>query len=93
VRAGLRIVLLTQELRQKLGELELSNADLESARVELERRARPPARCSSCGKLRGQDGEWVEPERFFDRDAAGATVEEACTACRSARTAPKPRAA
>ncbi len=91
VRAGLRIVLLTQELRRTVGQLTLTNAELENARVELERRARPPARCGRCGRVRGADGGWQDAERSFAGQGVEAGAIGECPDCRAAADDPLPK--
>ena len=55
VRAGLRIVLLNQELREAMGQLQLANAELVSARDTMKRIAELLPLCSVCHKVRDGD--------------------------------------
>ena len=57
VRAGLRIVLLAQELRATVEDLHVANAELQSARAEVERLTQEllPI-CAFCRKVRDADG-------------------------------------
>lgn len=48
VRAGLRIVLLTQEMRGKVAELGEANAEMERLRRDSRRHSPMPERCPSC---------------------------------------------
>ncbi len=75
VRAGLRIVLLTQELRAAVEELHVSNVELESARAEVERLAREMLPiCAFCRKVRDPTGTWVSLEDYVaQRTQAGFT--------------------
>lgn len=60
VRAGLRIVLLTQELRGAVQELRVANAELESARAELEHLAgRQATTCPECQRTLPEPGSRV----------------------------------
>ncbi|HTM58453.1 MAG TPA: response regulator [Candidatus Udaeobacter sp.] len=71
VRAGLRIVLLTQELRRAVNDLKLANAELESSRAEINRLSDLLPICSFCKKVRAADGEWQEIDQYLQaRDQA-----------------------
>ncbi len=75
VRAGLRIVLLTQELRAAVEELHVSNVELESARAEVERLAHEMLPiCAFCRKVRDPAGHWLSLEDYVaQRTQAGFT--------------------
>jgi DNA-binding response OmpR family regulator len=55
VRAGLRIVLLNQELREAMAQLKLANAELVSTRDSMNRLAELLPLCSICHKVRDGD--------------------------------------
>ena len=65
VRAGLRIVLLTQQLRRSVAELQLANAEVASARAEVTRLERLMSICTHCKKVRGASGEWLDLDEFL----------------------------
>ena len=71
VRAGLRIVLLAQELRRTVADLRQANAELESSRAEINRLSDMLPICSFCKKVRSADGEWHEIDEYLQsRDQA-----------------------
>lgn len=82
VRAGLRIVLLTQELRRAMAELQLAHAELDA-----QRNAMAPADhellpiCSFCKKVRDPRGAWHELEEFLAARHMEVT-HGVCPACR-----------
>jgi sigma-B regulation protein RsbU (phosphoserine phosphatase) len=59
VRAGLRIVLLTQDLRRSAQELRGVSAELARARAELATREHDPVVCASCRRVRVAPGRWA----------------------------------
>jgi len=83
VRAGLRIVLLTQELRATVERLHLANAELESARAEVERLSHEllPI-CAFCRKVRDNDGEWYSIEDYLARRTQADFTHGICPDCR-----------
>jgi sigma-B regulation protein RsbU (phosphoserine phosphatase) len=85
VRAGLRIVLLTQDLRHTLAELHQSNAELQAARAETSRLAQEllPI-CSFCKKVRDADGEWMNLEDYLSERAQLDVTHGICPGCRIA---------
>jgi len=89
VRAGLRIVLLHQELRSTVANLKLANAELEGARAELRRRGGAIARCNGCGRVCDGGDEWLEPERYVAMHADVAACDE-CPGCAGAREDSQP---
>jgi len=58
VRSGLRIVLLNQELRTAVGQLQMTNAELVSARDAVKRMAELLPICSVCHKVRDGENAW-----------------------------------
>ncbi len=83
VRAGLRIVLLTQELRATVVELHAANEQLQGARAEVERLSheRLPV-CSFCRKVRDGDGEWHTVEDYLAKRTQAELTDGVCPACR-----------
>jgi CheY-like chemotaxis protein len=90
VRAGLRIVLLTQELRRAVGELQLAKTELEGAQVASEM---PPAlsMCSFCHRVREEDDAWRPiDEALVDRGIADVS-HGLCPECRATNYPPPGR--
>jgi sigma-B regulation protein RsbU (phosphoserine phosphatase) len=80
VRAGLRIVMLTQDLRHSADELRLAKAELEAVR------SMPPALaiCSFCHRVRDGEDEWQPVDKaLVDRGIADVT-HGLCPECRAA---------
>jgi hypothetical protein len=87
VRAGLRIVALTQQLRRTVEELKVAGAELDSSRAEVHRLAGLLPICSHCNKVRAADGEWQEIAVYLgSRDQASFT-QGVCPECRSSQPA------
>ena len=83
VRAGLRIVILSQELRATVEELRVANADLQSARGEVERLTHEllPI-CAFCRKVRDADGRWHSLEEYVARLSQTDFTHGICPTCR-----------
>ncbi len=81
VRAGLRIVTLTQELRKTVAELTRANAELSSGRTGPESDPTLSV-CGFCKKVRAEDGEWDSLESYLRSRGATDLVEGICTDCR-----------
>jgi DNA-binding response OmpR family regulator len=83
VRAGLRIVLLTQDLRATVEELHVANAELESARAEVERLSRETLPiCAFCRRVRDSDGDWYTLEEYISRRTQADFTHGICPECR-----------
>jgi DNA-binding response OmpR family regulator len=83
VRAGLRIVLLTQELRAAVEELHVANAELQSARAEVERLSHEMLPiCAFCRKVRDADGRWHTLEEYVARFTQADFTHGICSDCR-----------
>ncbi len=80
VRAGLRIVLLTQDLRATVAQLRKANAELEALRGGDAPATAVPAPCGTCGRVRDEDGAWVTAEAWLEAHAAGTAAD--CPVCR-----------
>ncbi len=61
VRAGLRIVLLNQELRETVGQLQETNAEL----VSIKRPAQLLPVCAVCHRVREGDGPWQHLDEYL----------------------------
>jgi len=85
VRAGLRIVLLTQELRATVQSLHVANAELESAKAEVDRLSHELVPiCAFCRKVRDGDGEWHTIEDYLARRTQADFTHGICPDCRIA---------
>lgn len=83
VRAGLRIVLLTQELRAAVGGLHVANVELQSARAEVERLSQEMLPiCAFCRKVRDADGQWHTLEEYVARFTQADFTHGICPDCR-----------
>jgi DNA-binding response OmpR family regulator len=65
VRAGLRVVLLNQELRQAVGQLQMINAELVSTRDAMKRLADRLILCSVCHKVRDGETLWQYLDEYL----------------------------
>jgi DNA-binding response OmpR family regulator len=84
VRAGLRIVLLTQDLRRVVSELRATNADLAAARAEVTRLNDLTPICSFCKKVRSPDGEWGPLDHYLGSHERVDFTHGLCPTCRDA---------
>jgi phosphoserine phosphatase RsbU/P len=82
VRAGIRIVSLTQTLRRNLAEARAGRSAASGGNAVAPVPG-PIHVCASCHRMAGPDGQWKAPEAFL-RDTLHATVEETpCEECRA----------
>jgi len=79
VRAGLRIVLLTKDLRKSAQELKVVAADLVRAREELACRDLEMVLCPDCRRVRVAPGQWTD----FATWQTAPSGEGACPECSS----------
>jgi len=85
VRAGLRIVLLTQDLRATVENLHVANADLQSAQAEVERLSQQMLPiCAFCRRVRDGDGDWYTLEEYLSRHTQADFTHGICPECRIA---------
>ncbi len=83
VRAGLRIVLLTQELRKTVEELHIANEELQSARAQVsELSGEMLPICSFCRKVRDAEGDWHTLEDYIAERAQADFTHGICPDCR-----------
>ncbi len=83
VRAGLRIVLLTQELRSTVEELHVANIELQGARAEVERLSHETMPvCSFCRKVRDTNGDWHPLEEYVAQRTQTELTDGICPDCR-----------
>ena len=81
VRAGVRIVKLTQLLRTTVTELQMANAELTSTRGAIEHFQELLPICSYCRRVRESDGSWRDLEQFITRRVGADLSEEVCPDC------------
>lgn len=79
IRAGLRIVLLTKDLRRSAQALLGVGAELEALREQLAERERECVVCPDCRRVRVAPGEWVDAATWL-ADPAGAGACPECAA-------------
>jgi sigma-B regulation protein RsbU (phosphoserine phosphatase) len=95
VRAGLRIVLLSQALRRSVAELSAANAALEAAKRPAERFMTTLPMCSVCRHVRDEDGGWHALDEYLIERQYADFTHGICPDCRTAhypRLAPGPAA-
>jgi len=85
VRAGLRIVVLTQELRKSLSELRQAKADLEVGQAELNRLTDHPSICPQCRRVKLADGQWQELEQYLASRLQADHDRAICPDCRDSQ--------
>jgi len=84
VRAGLRIVLLTQSLRRQPSEARGKSGDPtpSSRRLELPAAARVAGLCPGCRRVAAGDGTWTDPADWLRTGGLIGSVVEPCPTCR-----------
>ena len=82
VRAGLRIVLLSQELRQTVNELRLANAELEASRSLPQPIGEHLPACSVCRKIRDEAGSWQHIDAYLAARGLAEFTHGVCPSCR-----------
>jgi DNA-binding response OmpR family regulator len=85
VRAGLRIVLLTQQLRRTVAQLQSVNAELECARAELD--APGLKLCSRCRRVNLPEGGWRSLEDHLESGDSRPLAPSTCPECLAVRSA------
>ncbi|MGH7741487.1 MAG: response regulator transcription factor [Candidatus Eiseniibacteriota bacterium] len=94
VRAGLRIVVLTQELRHSVNDLKQAKAEVEAGQAELSRLTDQLPICSSCKRVRVGGGEWQDLEHYLRTRLQADHERAVCPDCREARESrDRPKAA
>ena len=86
VRAGVRIVKLTQQLRAAVTELQMANAELGSRRVRDPLHDLIPI-CTHCRKVQDDDGTWLDLEPFVELHLGADLSDGICPTC--AKSAPR----
>jgi len=81
IRAGLRIIRLTQQLRGAVGELQMANAELSSTRDTLDRLREDVPVCSYCQRIRDERGEWHDLENYVMRRIKEGGPQQSCPEC------------
>jgi sigma-B regulation protein RsbU (phosphoserine phosphatase) len=85
VRAGLRIVVLTQELRHSLNDLKQAKAELEAGQAELSRLSENLPICAQCKRVRGANGKWQELEQYLKTRLQADHDHAICPDCHESR--------
>jgi sigma-B regulation protein RsbU (phosphoserine phosphatase) len=89
VRAGVRIVTLTQDLRRTVADLKVANAALAASAA-----ASPVpgglTLCRSCHRVCGPDGAWEEIRAFLASRIGSAPAQATCPDCAAARELNEP---
>jgi DNA-binding response OmpR family regulator len=65
VRAGVRIVSLTQQLRRSVADLQMANAELELTRATRGPEAPGIAICPGCRRVRAGEGDWRDLDQLL----------------------------
>jgi DNA-binding response OmpR family regulator len=81
VRAGLRIVKLTQQLRSAVTELQMTNAELSSTGRHGDALTELLPICSYCKRVKETDGIWQDLVQFVSRRANVDLTQEVCPDC------------
>ncbi len=89
VRSGLRIVLLNQELRTAVGQLQMTNAELVSARDAMKRQSELLCLCSVCRKVRDGEDTWRHLDEYLKARGRMEFSHGLCPECKAAHY-PKP---
>ena len=84
VRSGLRIVLLNQELRTAVGQLQMTNAELVSARDAVKRMAELLPICSVCHKVRDGENAWHFLDEYLKARGRMEFSHGLCPECKAA---------
>jgi DNA-binding response OmpR family regulator len=82
VRAGIRIVSLTQTLRRNLAEARRGAASAAAAAGAGASLAGPIRVCRSCHRMAGPDDRWMEPEVFLRTNLQTPIESASCGECR-----------
>lgn len=85
VRAGLRIVLLSQQLRRTVQELRQANAELESARAKSGVLSEQLPVCSVCHQVRDDGGDWQALDTYLQERHLASFTHGICPECRTSR--------
>ena len=84
VRSGLRIVLLNQELRMTVGQLQMTNAELVSTRDAVKRLAELLPLCSVCHKVRDGENVWQYLDAYLTARGRMEFSHGLCPECKAA---------
>ncbi|MEK7329324.1 MAG: response regulator [Candidatus Eisenbacteria bacterium] len=86
VRAGVRIVSLTQQLRRTVADLQVANAELGLAGAAGGPAAPGIAVCAGCRRVRTGDGDWRELDQLVAHHAEAGPDAGLCPDCARAAT-------
>jgi sigma-B regulation protein RsbU (phosphoserine phosphatase) len=82
VRAGLRIVVLTQELRHSVNDLKQTRAEVEAGQAELSRLTEHLPVCSHCKRVRFGNGQWQDLDHYLRTRLQAEADKAVCPDCR-----------
>jgi sigma-B regulation protein RsbU (phosphoserine phosphatase) len=85
VRAGLRIVVLTQELRHSVHDLQQAKAEVEAGQAELSRLTEHLPICSQCKRVRLGNGQWQDLEQYLRTRLQADHDKAMCPECRDSK--------
>jgi sigma-B regulation protein RsbU (phosphoserine phosphatase) len=85
VRAGLRIVVLTQELRHSVHELQQAKAEVEAGQAELSRLTQHLPICSQCKRVRLGNGQWQDLDQYLRARLEADHDKAVCPECRDSK--------
>ncbi len=83
VKAGLRIVLLNQELRVAVGQLQMTNAELVSVRDAMKRALELMPLCSMCHRVRDGEQKWVHLDEYLEARGRMGFSHGLCPECKA----------
>ena len=85
VRAGVRIVSLTQELRRTVADLKVTNAELGSSEAGHPPHGQPLVVCRTCRRVSAAEGPWMTLEEMLATQAAADSSQSRCPDCAEAQ--------
>jgi DNA-binding response OmpR family regulator len=84
VRAGLKSVHLTRQLRRAATDLEVARDELERTRESIRELTRRLGYCGDCGRVEITDGSWESLARFMESQEVLHFHRTCCPSCREA---------
>jgi DNA-binding response OmpR family regulator len=93
VRAGVRIITLTQELRRTVADLQVANSELSLARAAAGPGGAGVVVCAGCRRLRVGDDDWWDLDEVAAARALADPAGSLCPECAGRKAAPSADAA
>ncbi len=87
IRAGLRIVSLTKDLKRATADLDQARFELFALRAQVAALAGASALCPRCGRVRGEGGAWMPPAVPLASEVQALLPLDACPECLADRRA------